>query len=197
VDVVDDEIAGRRSRAIIHHLAPRPASPLGKHDVTRDAHTPCRRVEDAVGLGALRVADEDPWRALVVELADVVELLDEGQAAEDAKVAHRRLAPVPGLVWCLAIEGLGGGAIEQVGGSHHRLVVALDDAVLLRSVWRREVAVDPLIGAVRRELGRRELAAVALLEEARMAAADGSTESATFTGSVALSPVWYRGHYEY
>jgi len=112
----------------------------------------------------------------------VVELLDEGQAAEDAKVAHRGLAPVPGLVWRLAVEGLGGGAVEQVdgghhrltpvdrrhpslleegtGGGHHRLVAALDDAVLLRSVRRGEVAVDPLIGAVRRELGRRELAAV-------------------------------------
>jgi hypothetical protein len=160
VDVVDDEITSRRSRAVIHHLAPRPASPLVEHDVTHDAHAPCRRVEDAVGLGTLRVADENPWRAPVVELADVVELLDEGQAAEDAKVAHRGLAPMPSLVWRLAVEGLGGGAVEQLdsshhrltpvdrrhpslleegtGGGHHRLVAALDDAFLLRSVRREK-----------------------------------------------------------
>jgi hypothetical protein len=74
----------------------------------RDAHVPCRRVKDAVGLGPLRVADEDPWHAPVIELVDVVELLDEGQAVEDAKVAHRGLTPVPSLIWRLAIEGLGG-----------------------------------------------------------------------------------------
>ena len=38
--------------------------------------------------------------------------------------------------------------------------------------------------------------AVALLEEARMATvADGSMESATFTGSVALSPDRYHGYH--
>jgi len=56
--------------------------------------THCHWVEDAIGLDALRVADEDPWRAPVIELADVVELLDERQAAEDVEVADRLLVPV-------------------------------------------------------------------------------------------------------
>jgi len=48
-----------------------------------------------VGLHAVRVADEDPWYTLVVELADVAKLLDERDAAEDTEVADRRLAVVP------------------------------------------------------------------------------------------------------
>jgi hypothetical protein len=36
-----------------------------------------------VGLRALRVADEHPWSAPVVELADVAKLLAECEAAED------------------------------------------------------------------------------------------------------------------
>jgi len=62
-----------------------------------------------------------PWHALVVELVDVVELLGEGETAEDAEVAHHRLAPMLGLVWRLAIKGLGGRAVEEMDGSHHRL----------------------------------------------------------------------------
>ena len=49
---------------------------------------------------------------------------------------------------------------EGVGGGHHRLVAALNDVVLLWGVWRGEVALDPLIGALRRELSHRELGAV-------------------------------------
>jgi hypothetical protein len=56
--------------------------------------TRCHWVEDAVGLDALCVANEDPWRAPVIELADLVELLDERQAAKDAEVPDRLLAPV-------------------------------------------------------------------------------------------------------
>jgi hypothetical protein len=104
----------------------------------------------------------------------VVELLDHGQAAKDTKVAHCGLAPMPGLIWRLAVEGLGGGAVEKVddshhyltpiecrhpslleegaSGGHHCLVVTLDDAVLLRGVRHGEVTMDPLVGIVRREL---------------------------------------------
>ena len=71
-----------------------------------------RRVVDAVGLDALSIADEDPRRAPVVDLADVVGLLGEHETAEDAEVAHHWLAPVPGLIWCLAVEGLGGPVVE-------------------------------------------------------------------------------------
>jgi hypothetical protein len=49
---------------------------------------------------------------------------------------------------------------EGAGGGHHGLVVVLNDAVLLRGVWGREVALDPFVGAVHHELSRRELAAI-------------------------------------
>jgi hypothetical protein len=38
---------------------------------------------DAIGLRALRVANEHPWGAPAVELADVAKLLGEREAAED------------------------------------------------------------------------------------------------------------------
>ena len=108
--------------------------------------------------------------------------LAKAETAEDAEVAHHRLTPVPGLVRRFVVKGLGGRAVEEMddshhrlppvdcrhpslleegaGGGHHRLVAALNDTVLLRGVWRGEVALDPLVDAVRRELSRRELAAV-------------------------------------
>ena len=83
----------------------------------------------------------------------MVQLLDEGEAAEDAQVADRRLAPVLGFIRCLAIERTGRRAVEQVYDGHHglspvdrrhtalfeerarrchhRLITALDHAVLL------------------------------------------------------------------
>jgi hypothetical protein len=87
----------------------------------RDAHTLCHRVEDAVGLHAIRVADEDPQSALIIELAYVAKLLDECDAVEDAEVADRRRVVVPHLVWRLAIKCLGRRAVEQVNDSHHCL----------------------------------------------------------------------------
>ena len=98
MDIVDDEVSESRSRAVVHGLVPSPASPFVKHDVTGDADALYRRVEDAVGLDALRIADEDPRRALVVELADVVELLGERKAAKYAEVADHRFPPMLGLV---------------------------------------------------------------------------------------------------
>ena len=121
MDVVDDEVSESRSRAVVHRLVPGPASPFVEHDVPGDADALCRRVGDAVGLDALRVADEDPWRASVVELADVVELLGEREAAEDVEVADRRFVPVLGLVRRLAVKGPGGRAVEEMDGGHHRL----------------------------------------------------------------------------
>ena len=77
VDVLDSEFVVRRSRAIVHRLVPRPSSPFVEHNVARRAHMLCLRVEDAVGLRALRVADEHSRSAPVVELADVAKLLGE------------------------------------------------------------------------------------------------------------------------
>jgi hypothetical protein len=51
--------------------------------VARRAHTLCLWVKNAIGLQALRVADEHPRSAPVVELADVVKLLGEREAAEN------------------------------------------------------------------------------------------------------------------
>jgi hypothetical protein len=169
-----------------------PTSPLVEHNVSRDAHTLCHRVEDEVGLHAIRVADEDPGSAPVVELAGVAKLLNECNAAEDAKVADRQCAIVPHLVWRLAIECLGRRAVEQMNGGHHRLtpvdgrhpplleegtsgghhrlLAALDDAVLLWSVRRGVVALDALVGVVRRELSCRELAAVVHTQHMELAA---------------------------
>ena len=53
------------------------------HRTQHHAHALCRWVEHAVGLSPLCVADEDPQRAVIVELPNVVQLLDEGKAAED------------------------------------------------------------------------------------------------------------------
>lgn len=74
-------------------------------------HTLCRRVKDAVHLHTTDVADDYPWGAPVVELANVVEILDERGVAEDVEVIDRRLAPMPSLVWCLAVKRLGGQAV--------------------------------------------------------------------------------------
>ena len=60
VGVLDDEVTDRRSRAVVHRLAPHPTPTLVEHNIACDAHMLCNRVEDAVGLHAVRVADEDP-----------------------------------------------------------------------------------------------------------------------------------------
>jgi hypothetical protein len=83
VDVLDGEVVLRRSRAVVHRFVPCPSSPFVEHYVARRAHTLCPWVKNAVGLRALRVADEYPWSAPVVELADVANLLAECEAVED------------------------------------------------------------------------------------------------------------------
>jgi hypothetical protein len=83
VDVLDGEVVIRRSRAVVHCFVPCPSSPFVEHYVARRAHTLCPWVKNVLGLRALRVADEHPWSAPVVELANVVKLLAEREAAED------------------------------------------------------------------------------------------------------------------
>jgi hypothetical protein len=83
VNVLDSEVVVRRSRAVVHRFVPCPSSPFVEHYIAHRAHTPCPWVKNAVGLRALRVADEHPWSAPVVELADVAKLLTECEAAKD------------------------------------------------------------------------------------------------------------------
>jgi hypothetical protein len=63
------------SSTALSHVHPRPSS--------RVVRTRCPWVKNAVDLRALRVADEHPWSASVVELADVAKLLAEREAAKD------------------------------------------------------------------------------------------------------------------
>jgi hypothetical protein len=83
VDVLDGEVVVRQSRAVIHRFVPCPSSPFVEHYVTHCAHTLCPWVKNAVGLRALRVADEHLRSAPVVKLVDVAKLLGESEAAED------------------------------------------------------------------------------------------------------------------
>jgi hypothetical protein len=121
----------------------------------------------------------------------MAKLLDERDIAEDAEVANHQHEVVPHLVWRLAIECLSRQVVEQVNsdhdlltpidgrhpplleegmsGGHHRLVAALDDAILLRSVRRGVEALDALVGVVRRELSRHELAAVVRAQDTKLA----------------------------
>ena len=119
--ILDGEVAEHGRRPVVHRLVPCPVASFIEHDVARHAHVLCRRVKHAVGLSPLCVADEDPWRAAIVKLAYVVPLLDEGEAAEDAQLADRWLAPMPGLIWRLAVECAGQRAVEQVYNGHYGL----------------------------------------------------------------------------
>jgi hypothetical protein len=83
VDILDGEVVVRRSRAVVHRFVPYPSSLFVEHYVTHRAHTLYPWVKNVVGLRALRVADEHPCSAPVVELADVAKLLAEYEAAED------------------------------------------------------------------------------------------------------------------
>jgi hypothetical protein len=67
------------SSTALSHVHPRPSS----NTTSRVMRTRCPWVKNVVGLRALRVADEHPWSAPVVELADVAKLLAECEAAED------------------------------------------------------------------------------------------------------------------
>jgi hypothetical protein len=43
----------------------------------------CPRVRNAVGLRSLHVADEQPWSAPDIELADVAKLIGKRESTED------------------------------------------------------------------------------------------------------------------
>jgi hypothetical protein len=64
---------------VLSHAHPRPSS----NTTSRVTRTRCPWVKNVVGLRALRVADEHPRSAPVIELADVAKLLAEREAAED------------------------------------------------------------------------------------------------------------------
>jgi hypothetical protein len=66
------------SSTALSHAYPRPSS----NTTSRVVRTRCPWVKNAVGLRDLRVADEHPWSAPVVELADVAKLLTEREAAK-------------------------------------------------------------------------------------------------------------------
>jgi hypothetical protein len=68
------------SSTALSHIHPRPSS----NTTSRVVPTLCPWVKNAIGLRALRVADEHPWSAPVVELADVAKLLTECEATEDS-----------------------------------------------------------------------------------------------------------------
>jgi hypothetical protein len=193
VNVLDSEVIVRWSRAVFHCLVPCPSSPFVEYYIARRAYTLCHRVENVVGLQALRVADEHPRSAPVVELANVATLLGEHEAAEDPQVGDRRLAPMPSLIWRLALESLVRQAVEDIDSRHHRLspkdgrhpplleegpshphnrlVAPLDNAVLLRAVRHGVVVLNALISAVRREFSHGEFTAIVGVQYTQLAAA--------------------------
>jgi hypothetical protein len=77
-----------------------------KHDITRRAHLPSRRIEGAIRLCTLGVADEDPDVTPVDELVDVADLLYKRSAAEHAQVVRCRLPSMPSLIGCAIGEAL-------------------------------------------------------------------------------------------
>jgi hypothetical protein len=79
---------------------------LIKHDITRHAHLPSRRIEDAIRLCTLGVADEDPGATPVGELVDVAELLHKRSTAEHTQMVHCRLPSMPSLIRCVTGETL-------------------------------------------------------------------------------------------
>jgi hypothetical protein len=56
----------------LSHIHPRPSS-----------NTLCPWIKNVIGLRALHIADEHPWSAPVVELANMAKLLAKCEAAED------------------------------------------------------------------------------------------------------------------
>jgi hypothetical protein len=79
---------------------------LIKHDVICRAHLPNHRIEDAIRLCTLGVADEYTDATPVGELVNVAELLRERSAAEQAQVVHCRLPSMSSLIGCATGETL-------------------------------------------------------------------------------------------
>jgi hypothetical protein len=79
---------------------------LIKHDVMHRAHLPSHRIEDAIRLCTLGVADEDPGATLIGELVNVAELLHKRSTAEHVQVFHCRLPSMPSLIGCTIGEAI-------------------------------------------------------------------------------------------
>jgi hypothetical protein len=79
---------------------------LIKHDITRRAHLLSCRIEDAIRLCTLSVADDGPDVTPVGELVDVAELLHKCSAAEHAQMVHCQLPSMPSLIRCVTGETL-------------------------------------------------------------------------------------------
>jgi hypothetical protein len=88
-----------------------------------------------------------------------------GRAVEDVDSHHQHLSPKDSRHSPLLEEG--------PSHPHNRLVAPLDDAVLLRVVRRRVVALNTLIRVVRREFSRRIFATVVGAQHAQFTAALG------------------------
>jgi hypothetical protein len=86
-----------------------------------------------------------------------------GRAVEDVDSRHHRLSPKDSSHFPLLEEGL--------SHPHNRLVAPLDDVILLLVVRRRVVALNTLIHAVRRKFSRHEFAAVVGAQHMQLAAA--------------------------
>lgn len=50
----------------------------------------------------------------------MVQFLGKSEATEDSEVADCWLAPMPGLIRCLDVEGLSGRAVEHMDRGHDR-----------------------------------------------------------------------------
>ena len=75
--------------------------PFIEDDIAHHAHVLGQRIKDSIGLGALCLADKDTRCAMVIQLAELVQVIDIGQAAESPQMPHRRRTPMPCLVGVL------------------------------------------------------------------------------------------------
>jgi hypothetical protein len=79
---------------------------LIKHDVTCSAHLSSRRIEDAIRLCTLGIADEDPSATPVGELVNVAELLRKRSTTKHVQMVHYRLPSMPSLIRCATSQTL-------------------------------------------------------------------------------------------
>ncbi|WVZ64979.1 hypothetical protein U9M48_014417 [Paspalum notatum var. saurae] len=172
---------------------PVPLRSLVEHHVTRHVHALRHRIIGPICLGPALIPDEDHLAAAILHLLQVRRrVLDIHDAPEGLQVMYRRLLPVPGLERGLAFHRLRRHSVQEVHGSVHRLppkpsrqplrleqtarganhhrVPALDDAVLLRGVRRRQLPVHAVRRAVFHELLGCELAAPIRPERQQLAA---------------------------
>lgn len=80
--VVDDEVTHHHRRTAVAPLRLVPVASFIEDDIARHTHMLGRQVEDVIRLGTLSIADEDTWRASVIQLAEMVQLFYVSQAGE-------------------------------------------------------------------------------------------------------------------